>query len=170
MPRATVHPFPMNQCVVWTDWSTFPLVMQDVDSITRGWTALWVNLRYTSAPFVFISKKSFVHICFESKNNWVFFSGLYGLCLYSKQFYVYSDDEEQYERSSRNYNHFNDVIYRNIQSNERYSHAKRLPGNLSRRLQADLGRCSVAIYRHADDVYHRLANTNSDFKVFLDGN
>lgn len=73
MPRATVHPFPTNQCVVWTDWSTFPLVMQDVDSITRGWTALWVNLRYTSAPFVFISKKSFVHICFESKNNWVFF-------------------------------------------------------------------------------------------------
>lgn len=73
MLRATVHPFPMNQCVVWTDWSTFPLVMQDVDSITRGWTALWVNLRYTSAPFVFISKKSFVHICFESKNNWVFF-------------------------------------------------------------------------------------------------
>lgn len=73
MPRATVHPFPMNQCVVWTDWSTFPLVMQDVDSITSGWTALWVNLRYTSAPFVFISKKSFVHICFESKNNWVFF-------------------------------------------------------------------------------------------------
>lgn len=73
MPRATVHPFPMNQCVVWTDWSTFPLVMQDVESITSGWTALWVNLRYTSAPFVFISKKSFVHICFESKNNWVFF-------------------------------------------------------------------------------------------------
>lgn len=73
MPRATVHPFPMNQCVVWTDWSTFPLVMQDVDSITSGWTALWVNLRYTSAPFVFISKKSFVHICFESQNNWVFF-------------------------------------------------------------------------------------------------
>lgn len=73
MPRATVHPFPMNQCVVWTDWSTFPLVMQDVDLITSGWTALWVNLRYTSAPFVFISKKSFVHICFESKNNWFFF-------------------------------------------------------------------------------------------------
>lgn len=73
MPRATVHPFPMNQCVVWTDRSTFPLVMQDVDSITSGWTALWVNLRYTSAPFVFISKKSFVHICFESQNNWVFF-------------------------------------------------------------------------------------------------
>lgn len=73
MPRATVHPFPMNQCVVWTDWSTFPLVMQDVDSITSGWTALWVNLRYTSAPFVFISKKSSVHICFESKNNWGFF-------------------------------------------------------------------------------------------------
>uniref|UniRef100_K1RCR9 Solute carrier organic anion transporter family member n=1 Tax=Magallana gigas TaxID=29159 RepID=K1RCR9_MAGGI len=91
--------------------------------------------------------------------------GLYGLYLYSKQFYVYSDDEEQYERSSRNYNHFNDVIYRNIQSNERYSHAKRLPGNLSRRLQADLGRRSVAIYRHADDVYHRLTDTNSDFKV-----
>lgn len=73
MPRATVHPLPMNQCVVWTDWSTFPLVMQDVDSITSGWTALWVNLRYTSAPFVFMSKKSFVHICFESQNNWVFF-------------------------------------------------------------------------------------------------
>lgn len=73
MPRATVHPFPMNQCVVWTDWSTFPLVMQDVDSITSGWTALWVNLRYTSAPFVFTSKKSFVHICFESQNNWGFF-------------------------------------------------------------------------------------------------
>lgn len=73
MPRAIVHPFPMNQCVVWTDRSTFPLVMQDVDLITSGWTALWVNLRYTSAPFVFTSKKSFVHICFESQNNWVFF-------------------------------------------------------------------------------------------------
>lgn len=121
-----------------------------------------VHIIYTVC---FISKKSFVHICFESKNNWVFFSGLYGLCLYSKQFYVCSDDGEQDERSSRNYNHFSDVIYRNIQSNERYSHAKRLPGNLSRRLQADLGRCSVAIYRHADDVYHRLTDTNSDFKV-----
>lgn len=93
------------------------------------------------------------------------FSGLYGLYLYSKQLYVCSDDGEQDERSSRNYIHFSDVIYRNIQSNERYSHAKRLPGNLSRRLQADLGRCSVAIYRHADDVYHRLTDTNSDFKV-----
>lgn len=165
MPRATVHPFPMNQCVVWTDWSTFPLVMQDVDSITRGWTALWVNLRYTSAPFVFIAKKINCTYLFRIKKQLGFFSGLYGLCLYSKQFYVCSDDGEQDERSSRNYNHFSDVIYRNIQSNERYSHAKRLPGNLSRRLQADLGRCSVAIYRHADDVYHRLTDTNSDFKV-----
>lgn len=170
MPRAIVHPFPTNQCVVWTDWSTFPLVMQDVVSITSGWTALWVNLRYTSAPFVFISKKSFVHIFVSNHKTTGFFSGLYGLYLYSKQFYVYSDDGEQDERSSRNYNHFSDVIHRNIQSNERYSHAKRLPGNLSRRLQADLGRCSVAIYRHADDVYHRLTDTNSDFKVFLDGN
>lgn len=73
MPRATVHPFPMNQCVVWTDWSTFPLVMQDVDSITSGWTALWVNLRYTSAPFVFISKKSFVHIFVSNHKTTGFF-------------------------------------------------------------------------------------------------
>lgn len=55
MPRVVVHQFPMNQCVVWTDLSTFPLVMPDVDSITSGWTALWVNLRYISALFVFIS-------------------------------------------------------------------------------------------------------------------
>lgn len=169
MPRAIVHPFPMNQCVVWTDWSTFPLVMQDVDSITSGWTALWVNLRYTSAPFV-LYLKNHLYIFVSNHKTTGVFSGLYGLYLYSKQLYVCSDDGEQDERSSRNYNHFSDVIYRNIQSNERYSHAKRLPGNLSRRLQADLGRCSVAIYRHADDVYHRLTDTNSDFKVFLDRN
>lgn len=42
----------------------------------------------------FIFKKLFVYICFELKNNWVFFLGLYGLCLYLKQFYVCSDDGE----------------------------------------------------------------------------
>lgn len=81
MPRAIVHPFPTNQCVVWTDLSTFPLVMPDVDSITSGRTALWVNLRYIPvlALFVFISNKSIVHTCFETQNNC--FSDLFGLCL-----------------------------------------------------------------------------------------
>lgn len=89
-----VYLFFMNQCVVWMDWFIFFFVMQDVDLIISGWMVLWVNLRYILVLFVFIFKKFFVYICFELKNNWVFFLGLYGLCLYLKQFYVYSDDEE----------------------------------------------------------------------------